>query len=192
MYILTLLSMCANGCILYTECTWYWIWYSNMETGCWEKTCIYDPLNKNPAHPAFYENRDKTGNLVQQWRTGSDRLLGSRVTERNTSWTWNASLRENAMFLRYYGKLWRLCILSYYAKSTRVLLGRQLKSRQRQLEKRAVVKAGAYIVSIDKKETVYKLEACEIAFFANHALAVHSCVPAFHLPACEFKLIASL
>ena len=51
---------------------------------------------------------------------------------------------------------------------------RQLESRQRQLEKTAVVKAGAYIVSIDKKETVYKLEACEIAFFANHALAVHS------------------
>ena len=44
---------------------------------------------------------------------------------------------------------------------------RQLESRQRQLEKRAVVKAGAYIVSIDKKKTVYKLEACEIAVFAN-------------------------
>ena len=29
------------------------------------------------------------------------------------------------------------------------------------------VKMGAYIVSIEKKETVYKLEACEIAFFAN-------------------------
>ena len=26
---------------------------------------------------------------------------------------------------------------------------------------------GAYIVSIEKKETVYKLEACEIAFFAK-------------------------
>jgi len=23
---------------------------------------ICDPLSKNPAHPAFYENRDKTGN----------------------------------------------------------------------------------------------------------------------------------
>ena len=41
------------------------------------------------------------------------------------------------------------------------------KSLQRQLERTAVVKAGAYIVSIDKKETVYKLEACEITFFAN-------------------------
>ena len=59
-------------------------------------------------------------------------------------------------------------------ESTRVLAKRQLGSRQRQLEKTAVVKAGAYIVSIDKKETVYKLEACEIAFFANRALAVHS------------------
>ena len=46
---------------------------------------------------------------------------------------------------------------------------RQLESRQRQLEKTAVVKAGAYIVSIDKKKTVHKLEACdhEIAVFAN-------------------------
>ena len=31
---------------------------------------------------------------------------------------------------------------------------RQLESRQRQLEKTAVVKAGAYIVSIDRKTTV--------------------------------------
>ena len=33
--------------------------------------------------------------------------------------------------------------------------------------KTAAVKGGAYIVSIDKKTTVYKLEACEIAFFEN-------------------------
>ena len=33
---------------------------------------------------------------------------------------------------------------------------------------------GAYIVSIDKKTTVYKLEACEIAFFENACLDVHS------------------
>ena len=58
-------------------------------------------------------------------------------------------------------------MLSCYVKSTRVLVKRQLEIRQRQLEKTAVVKAGAYIVSIDKKETVCKLEACEIAFFAN-------------------------
>ena len=58
-------------------------------------------------------------------------------------------------------------MLSCYVKSTRVLVKRQLEIRQRQLEKTAVVKAGAYIVSIDKKETVYKLEAYEIAFFAN-------------------------
>ena len=51
---------------------------------------------------------------------------------------------------------------------------RQLESRQRQLEKTAVVKAGSYIVSIDKKTTVYKLEACEIAFFETRALVVHS------------------
>ena len=35
------------------------------------------------------------------------------------------------------------------------------------VEKTAVVKTGAYIVSTDKKTTVYKLEACEIAFFEN-------------------------
>ena len=33
---------------------------------------------------------------------------------------------------------------------------------QRQLEKTAVVKVGAYI---DRKTTIYRLEACEIAFF---------------------------
>ena len=71
------------------------------------------------------------------------------------------------MFLRCYGKLKCFRILSCYGKSTRVLVKRQLESRQRQLEKTAMVKTGAYIVSIDKKTTVYKLEACEIAFFEN-------------------------
>ena len=65
-------------------------------------------------------------------------------------------------------------ILSCCVKSTRVLVKRQLESWQRQLEKTAVVKVGSYIVSIDKKTTVYKLEACEITFFEMRALAVHS------------------
>ena len=39
------------------------------------------------------------------------------------------------------------------------------KAARKLLEKTAVVKVGSYIVSIDKKTTVYKLEACEIAFF---------------------------
>ena len=54
-----------------------------------------------------------------------------------------------------------------YLKSTRTLVKRQLESQQRQLERAAVVKVGAYIVSIDEKTTAYKLEACEIAFFEN-------------------------
>ena len=54
-----------------------------------------------------------------------------------------------------------------YLKSTRALVKRQLESQQRQLERAAVVKVGAYIVSIDEKTTAYKLEACEIAFFEN-------------------------
>ena len=41
------------------------------------------------------------------------------------------------------------------------------KKAARNSEKTVVVKAGTYIVSVDKKETLYKLEACEIAFFAN-------------------------
>ena len=50
-------------------------------------------------------------------------------------------------------------------KSTHVLVKRQLESWQRQLNKTAVVKAEAYIVSIDGETIVYRLEACEIAFF---------------------------
>ena len=49
-------------------------------------------------------------------------------------------------------------------KFTRVLVK---KSRQRQLGKITVVKAGAYIVSMDKKRTVYGLEAGKIAFLKN-------------------------
>ena len=58
-----------------------------------------------------------------------------------------------------------LHILLCYVKLTRVLVKRQLKSHQRQLGKTAVVKVRAYIVSIDRKTTVYRLEAGEIAVF---------------------------
>ena len=47
----------------------------------------------------------------------------------------------------------------------RVLVKKQLGSRQRQLGKTAVIKVGAYIVSMDRKTTVYGLEAGKIAFF---------------------------
>ena len=59
-------------------------------------------------------------------------------------------------------------------ESTRVLVQKQLRSRQRQLGKIAVIKAGAYIVSMDRKTTVYELEAGRIAFFEKHIQAVHS------------------
>ena len=60
--------------------------------------------------------------------------------------------------------------------------------------KTAVVKAGPYIVFIDKKTTVYKLEACEIAFFEIQmcALAVHNNTFPYFTDLPEFKLIASL
>ena len=55
------------------------------------------------------------------------------------------------------------------------LVKRELKSRQRHLEKTAVVKAEAYIVSIGRKTTVYRLEAVQIAFFfGNTYHEVHS------------------
>ena len=57
------------------------------------------------------------------------------------------------------------CTLWCYVKLTRNLVKRQLESRQRQLGKTAVVKAGTYIVSIDRKTTVYRLEAGEIVPF---------------------------
>ena len=59
-------------------------------------------------------------------------------------------------------------------KFTGVLVKKQLESRQRQLGKTAVVKAGAYIVSMDRKTTVYGLEAGKIAFFEKRVQAVHS------------------
>ena len=50
-------------------------------------------------------------------------------------------------------------------KLTHVLVKKQLGSWQRQLEKAAVIKVGAYNVSMDRKITVYELEAGKIAFF---------------------------
>ena len=52
-------------------------------------------------------------------------------------------------------------------KFTHVLVKKQLGSRQRQLRKTAVIKVGAYIVSMDRKTTVYGLEAGKIAFLKN-------------------------
>ena len=57
-------------------------------------------------------------------------------------------------------------------KFTRVLVKKLLGSQQRQLGKTAVIKAGAYIVSMDRKTT--GLEVGKIVFFEKHILAVHS------------------
>ena len=58
-------------------------------------------------------------------------------------------------------------------KSPHVLVKRQLhvESPQGQLKKTAVVKAWAYmyVVSVDKKTTVYKLEALKICGLAIHS-----------------------
>ena len=59
-------------------------------------------------------------------------------------------------------------------KFTRVLVKKQLGSRQRQLGKTAVIKAGAYIVSMDRKTTVYGLKAGKITFFEKRVQAVRS------------------
>ena len=59
-------------------------------------------------------------------------------------------------------------------KFTRVLVKKQLESLQRQLGKTAVVKAGPYTVSMDRKTTVYGLESGKIAFFEKRVQAVHS------------------
>ena len=59
-------------------------------------------------------------------------------------------------------------------KFTRVLVKKQLGSRQRQLGKTAVVKAGAYVVSMDRKTSVYGLEDGKIAIFKN-AYKLASC-----------------
>ena len=59
-------------------------------------------------------------------------------------------------------------------KFTCVLAKKQLGSRQRQLGKTVVIKAGAYIVSMDRKTTVYRLEAGKIVFFEKRVQAVHS------------------
>ena len=67
-----------------------------------------------------------------------------------------------------------LRMLLCYEKLTHVFVKRQLESCQRQLGKTVVVKVRAYIVSIDRKTTVYRLEAGEIVFFGNAYHDVHS------------------
>ena len=59
-------------------------------------------------------------------------------------------------------------------KFTRVLVKKQLGIPQRQLGKTVIVKVGAYIVSMDRKTTVYGLEAGKIAFFEKRVQAGHS------------------
>ena len=45
---------------------------------------------------------------------------------------------------------------------------RQLESQQRLLGKTVVVKVGAYIVSIDRKTTAYRIEFYEIVLFLKN------------------------
>ena len=59
-------------------------------------------------------------------------------------------------------------------KFTRVLVKKQLESRQRRLGKTAVVKAEAYIVSMNRKTTVLGLEAGKILIFEKCVQAVHT------------------
>ena len=59
-------------------------------------------------------------------------------------------------------------------KFTRVLVIKQLESRQRQLGKTVVVNAGAYIVSMDRKTIAYRLKAGKIRFFEKRVQAVDS------------------
>ena len=69
------------------------------------KTNICDPLSENPAHPAFYENRDKTGNrcidvqlssiekmetigcLVPELRSETHRGRGTQVARKRNVFT---------------------------------------------------------------------------------------------------------
>ena len=64
--------------------------------------------------------------------------------------------------------------VSVYYRVTEIYTCSCKKSRQRQLGKTAVVNAGAYIVSMDRKTTVYGLEAGKITFFEKRVQAVHS------------------
>ena len=59
-------------------------------------------------------------------------------------------------------------------KFTCALVQKQLESWQGQLGKTAVVKAEAYIVSMDRKTTLYGLEAGKINFFENAYIATCS------------------
>ena len=53
------------------------------------------------------------------------------------------------------------------------------------------MKAKAYIVSMDRKTTVYELEAGKTAFVEN-AYKLSIATRVFHGPACEFELISLL
>ena len=64
--------------------------------------------------------------------------------------------------------------MSLYTIVLRKIDSCSCKKAARNSAKTAVVKVGAYIVFIDKKTTVYKLEAYELPFLKTRALAVHS------------------
>ena len=70
-------------------------------------------------------------------------------------------------------------------KLGRVLVKKQLGSRQRQLGKTAVIKAGAYIESMDRKITVYELEVGKIAHFEE-------CIPVAHSNASDLHVSSNL
>ena len=98
------------------------------------------------------------GCLVPEFRSEKCRRRGTQLFE------------KTQCFLRCYVSPYTIVL----RKIDKCSCKRQLESRQRHLEKAAVLKAGAYVVSIGRKTTVYRLEAGEIAFFGNTYRDVHS------------------
>ena len=100
---------------------------------------------------------------MRQKKNGSDRLLGSELQSEMRSGCGTQLFEKTQCFY--------VATVNFYVfvlrKFTRVLVKKELGSRQRQLGKTAVIKAGTYIVSMDRKTTVYGLEPGKIAFLKN-------------------------
>ena len=74
----------------------------------------------------------------------------------------NITFQENVpCYCKFYDSVY---YCGSYIKTEKCFAKRQPESRLRQLGKTVLVKTGAYIVSIDRKTTLYRLKACEIAF----------------------------